>query len=192
MPDKLLIADDEPDIVDTLARCFAARGYEILRAHSGEEAVRQAGRAPDLILLDVNMPGLDGLEVCRRIRQHVACPIIFLTARVEEADKLRGFAAGGDDYVVKPFSLEELAARAGAPLRRGGHRGPPHAEIPQPGHRNRQDQYCRNQGLFVPSEASAHPAKSRFHLTHQSRFPLMDHSNFPHSGKSRIYFSRRL
>ena len=118
MPDKLLIADDEPDIVDTLARCFAARGYEILRAHSGEEAVRQAGRAPDLILLDVNMPGLDGLEVCRRIRQHVACPIIFLTARVEEADKLRGFAAGGDDYVVKPFSPSELAARVDAHLRR--------------------------------------------------------------------------
>ena len=123
MPDKLLIADDEPDIVDTLARCFAARGYEILRAHSGEDAVRQAGRAPDLILLDVNMPGLDGLEVCRRIRQHVACPIIFLTARVEEADKLRGFAAGGDDYVVKPFSLEELAARVDAHLRRERRRG---------------------------------------------------------------------
>ena len=109
MADKLLIADDEPDIVDTLARCFASRGYEIMRASSGEEAVRQAGRAPDLILLDVNMPDLDGLEVCRRIRQHVACPIIFLTARVEESDKLRGFAAGGDDYVVKPFSLDELA-----------------------------------------------------------------------------------
>ena len=74
MADKLLIADDEPDIVDTLARCFASRGYEIMRASSGEEAVRQAGRAPDLILLDVNMPDLDGLEVCRRIRQHVACP----------------------------------------------------------------------------------------------------------------------
>ena len=118
MPDKLLIADDEPDIVDTLARCFASRGYEILRASSGEEAVRQAGRAPDLILLDVNMPDLDGLEVCRRIRGHVSCPIIFLTARVEEADKLRGFAAGGDDYVVKPFSLDELTARVGAHLRR--------------------------------------------------------------------------
>ncbi len=118
MADKLLIADDEPDIVDTLARCFASRGYEIMRASSGEEAVRQAGRAPDLILLDVNMPDLDGLEVCRRIRQHVACPIIFLTARVEESDKLRGFAAGGDDYVVKPFSLDELAARVDAHLRR--------------------------------------------------------------------------
>lgn len=118
MPDKLLIADDEPDIVDTLARCFAARGYEILRAHSGEEAVRQAGRAPDLILLDVNMPGLDGLEVCRRIRQHVACPIIFLTARVEDADAIAGFAAGGDDYVTKPFSLEVLGARVRAQLAR--------------------------------------------------------------------------
>lgn len=118
MPDKLLIADDEPDIVETLARCFASRGYDILRAGSGEEAVRLAGRAPDLILLDVNMPDLDGLEVCRRIRRHVACPIIFLTARVEDSDKIRGFAAGGDDYVVKPFSLDELSARVEAHLRR--------------------------------------------------------------------------
>ena len=67
MPDKLLIADDEPDIVETLARCFASRGYDILRAGSGEEAVRMAGRAPDLILLDISMPDLDGLEVCRRL-----------------------------------------------------------------------------------------------------------------------------
>ena len=118
MPDKLLIADDEPDIVETLARCFASRGYDILRAGSGEEAVRMAGRAPDLILLDVSMPDLDGLEVCRRIRGHVACPIIFLTARVEDSDKIRGFAAGGDDYVVKPFSLDELSARVEAHLRR--------------------------------------------------------------------------
>lgn len=123
MADKLLIADDEPDIVDTLARCFSSRGYEIMRASSGEEAIRQAGRAPDLILLDVNMPDLDGLEVCRRIRQHVSCPIIFLTARVEESDKLRGFAAGGDDYVVKPFSIEELSARVDAHLRRERRRG---------------------------------------------------------------------
>ena len=72
MPDKLLIADDEPDIVDTLARCFAARGYEILRAHSGEEAVRQAGRAPDLILLDVNMPGL--VSDLQRLDLRGSCP----------------------------------------------------------------------------------------------------------------------
>ena len=110
MPDKLLIADDEPDIVDTLARCFASRGYEILRASSGEEAVRQAGRAPDLILLDVNMPDLDGLEVCRRIRGHVSCPIIFLTARVEEADKLRGFAAGGVLELYSQWRERDLLA----------------------------------------------------------------------------------
>jgi len=64
------------------------------------------------------MPGMDGLEVCRRIRDHISCPILFLTARVEEADKLRGFAAGGDDYIVKPFSLAELEARVQAHLRR--------------------------------------------------------------------------
>ena len=115
MPDKLLIADDEPDIVDTLARCFASRGYEILRASSGEEAVRQAGRAPDLILLDVNMPDLNGLEVCRRIRGHVSCPIIFLTARVEEADKLRGFAA---PEAVLTGVESRRASQARAPPRR--------------------------------------------------------------------------
>lgn len=118
MADKLLIADDEHDITDMLSRFFRERGYEVLCAYSGVEAVRMSGQRPDLILLDVGMPDIDGLEVCRLIREHVSCPIIFLTARVEESDKLRGFAAGADDYVVKPFSPSELAARVDAHLRR--------------------------------------------------------------------------
>ena len=118
MADKLLIADDEHDITDMLSRFFRERGYEVLCAYSGVEAVRMSGQRPDLILLDVGMPDIDGLEVCRLIREHVSCPIIFLTARVEESDKLRGFAAGADDYVVKPFSPSELAARGDAHLRR--------------------------------------------------------------------------
>ena len=118
MAEKLLIADDEQDIVTMLDSYFTRRGYLVLRAFSGGEAVRQAEKRPDAILLDVNMPDMDGLEVCRRIREYVSCPIIFLTARVEESDKIKGFAAGGDDYVVKPFSIDELGARVAAHLRR--------------------------------------------------------------------------
>lgn len=118
MSAKLLIADDEPDIVSMLRGFFESRGYLVLSAANGTEALKQAERQPDLILLDVAMPGCDGLEVCRRIRSYVSCPILFLTARVEDSDKVRGFAVGGDDYIVKPFSLAELEARVQAHLRR--------------------------------------------------------------------------
>lgn len=92
--------------------------YEILTACSGQEAVRKAQEQPDLILLDINMPGMDGLSVCRSIREHVRCPILFLTAHVESADQILGFQAGGDDYIVKHFDLKELNARVAAHLRR--------------------------------------------------------------------------
>ena len=114
----ILIADDEPDIVGMLKCFFEGKDYLVLTAENGREALNQAARNPDIILLDINMPGLDGLEVCRRIRDLVACPILFLTARIEDADKVNGFAAGGDDYIVKPFSLLELEARVQAHLRR--------------------------------------------------------------------------
>ena len=115
---KILIADDESDIVAMLGSFFESRGFCVLRASNGAEAVRQAEKKPDIILLDINMPGTDGLEVCRRIRDYISCPILFLTARIEEADKVKGFAVGGDDYIVKPFSLAELEARVQAHLRR--------------------------------------------------------------------------
>ncbi|MDO5336758.1 MAG: response regulator transcription factor [Eubacteriales bacterium] len=115
---KLLIVDDEEDIVEMLRSFFEPRGYLTLCAGNGEMALRQAEREPDIILLDINMPDMDGMEVCRRIRNFVSCPILFLTARIEEADKVQGFAAGGDDYIVKPFSLVELEARVAAHLRR--------------------------------------------------------------------------
>ena len=114
----ILIVDDEPDLVRMLADHFSMLGYLTLTAGNYDEAVRQAERLPDLIVLDVSMPGKDGLEVCRAIRDFVPCPILFLTARVEDADKLRGFAAGGDDYVAKPFSIDELEARVAAHIRR--------------------------------------------------------------------------
>lgn len=118
MNEKLLIVDDEQDIVGLLRDYFEINGYQVMTALDGSEALKQAARQPDLILLDVNMPGLDGLNVCKRIRDHVSCPILFLTARIEESDVLSGFKVGGDDYILKPFSLEALGARVAAHLRR--------------------------------------------------------------------------
>lgn len=118
METKLLIVDDEPDIVAMLASFFTGKGYQILTAQSGREALLRAEQSPDLILLDVSMPDLDGLAVCQAIRDHISCPILFLTARIEDTDKVRGFSAGGDDYILKPFSLVELEARVQAHLRR--------------------------------------------------------------------------
>ena len=118
MNTKILIADDEADIVSMLRSFFESKGYLVLSAVNGEETLKQVERQPDIILLDINMPGPDGIEVCKRIRDHISCPILFLTARIEDTDKLKGFAAGGDDYIVKPFSLMELEARVCAHLRR--------------------------------------------------------------------------
>lgn len=118
MKDTILIVDDELDIVKMLESYFCSKGYTVLTAANGADAIRQAERAPDIILLDINMPEIDGLAVCRRIRDFVSCPILFLTARIEESDKVKGFAVGGDDYIVKPFSLVELDARVKAHLRR--------------------------------------------------------------------------
>ena len=118
MNTKILIADDEADIVSMLRSFFENKGYFVFSAINGEEALEQAERQPDIILLDISMPGLDGLDVCKRIRDYVSCPILFLTARIEDSDKVKGFSVGGDDYIVKPFSLIELEARVCAHLRR--------------------------------------------------------------------------
>lgn len=123
MNTKILIADDEKDIVSMLGSFFETRGFTVLPALSGTQALKQVEKHPDIILLDINMPDLDGLEVCRRIRDHVSCPILFLTARIEDTDKVSGFAVGGDDYIVKPFSLIELEARVKAHLRRDARHG---------------------------------------------------------------------
>ena len=101
-----------------LSQFFQGKGYRILTATNGVETLKQVENNPDIILLDINMPGMDGLEVCQRIRDYVSCPILFLTARIEDADKVKGFSVGGDDYIVKPFSLVELEARVKAHLRR--------------------------------------------------------------------------
>lgn len=117
MNPKLLIVDDERGIVDMIQSYFQTQ-YDILTAYSGQEALKKVACKPDLILLDINMPGMDGLTVCQQIREHIACPILFLTARIESSDKIIGFQAGADDYIVKPFDLDELGARIAAHLRR--------------------------------------------------------------------------
>lgn len=118
MTQKLLIADDEIMLTQLLADHLTNNGYLTYTAYSSEEVISKLHIQPDLILLDINMPGMDGLELCKIIRDQVVCPIIFLTARVTEADKINGLQAGGDDYVTKPFSLQELTARIASHLRR--------------------------------------------------------------------------
>ena len=115
---SILVADDEKDVVSLLKDYLELKGYCVYTAYNGAQAIEQASKTPDLILLDVNMPEADGFEVCMRIRDHVSCPILFLTARIEDEDKIQGFAAGGDDYIIKPFSLEEIGARIAAHIRR--------------------------------------------------------------------------
>lgn len=115
---KLLVIDDDKDIRMMLKDYFQLMGYLVYLAESGQEALEKISEHPDLILLDINMPQLDGLEVCKRIRNQINVPILFLTAKIEEQDKINGFMAGGDDYILKPFSLEELSARIMAHLRR--------------------------------------------------------------------------
>lgn len=118
MPYKLLVVDDDKDICKMLKDYFELMGYLVYIARSGLEALEKISDSPDLILLDINMPELDGLEVCKRIRNQTNIPIVFLTAKIEEQDKINGLMAGGDDYIIKPFSMEELNARVMAHLRR--------------------------------------------------------------------------
>lgn len=115
---KILIADDEPAIIQLIRDYFEMQDYEVIEAANGFEVLEKLSLGPDLILLDVGMPMLDGFEVCERIRAHVSCPILFLTAKIEETDRIRGFLSGGDDYILKPFSIDELGARVAAHLRR--------------------------------------------------------------------------
>jgi len=115
---KILIIDDDRELLKMLKDFFEIRRYDVIIAEDGYKALKMAESNPDIILLDVNMPGLDGIEVCRRIREQVFCPILFLTARVEEEDRINGLLSGGDDYILKPFSLKELEARIVAHLKR--------------------------------------------------------------------------
>lgn len=115
---KILIIDDESAIRAMLKEYLEMENYLVFTAANAKSALDQIVYSPDLILLDINMPDMDGYEFCEKIRGYVTCPILFLTARAEECDQIRGFSSGGDDYVVKPFSMDELIARIAAHLRR--------------------------------------------------------------------------
>ena len=118
----VLIVEDEKNIVDILRFNLQREGYRTLEAYDGEDGLRQARSAnPDLILLDVMLPKMNGFDVCRRLREAGSnVPVIILTAREEEADKVLGLEIGADDYITKPFSMRELIARVGANIRRTG------------------------------------------------------------------------
>jgi DNA-binding response OmpR family regulator len=116
---KILVVDDEPRIVSVIESYLSQYGHEVITAFNGPDALALVEKAnPDLIVLDVMMPGMDGYEVLRRLRQQADTPVIFLTARVEEEDQVLGLELGADDYVVKPFRPRELVARIKAVLRR--------------------------------------------------------------------------
>ena len=117
---RILLVDDEAQIVDLLRSYLRRDGFEVDEAADGEAALAAAARMrPDLIILDLMLPKMDGREVCRRIRETANTPIIMLTARDEETDKLLGLELGADDYITKPFSPREVTARVRAVLRRG-------------------------------------------------------------------------
>jgi len=117
--DKVLIVEDELALLETLQYNLKRQGYEVFAARDGLHALDLARRErPDVILLDIMLPGLDGLEVCRILRAEMAAPILMLTARADEVDKVVGLEVGADDYMTKPFSMRELLARVKALLRR--------------------------------------------------------------------------
>jgi DNA-binding response OmpR family regulator len=115
----ILVVDDEVAIAEAVRARLENEGYLVVVAHDGPDAIRlHAEHTPDLVVLDLMLPGMDGLEVCQQIQRDSWTPVLMLTARTEEADKVAGFAVGADDYLTKPFSLRELAARVKAILRR--------------------------------------------------------------------------
>lgn len=116
---RILIVDDEPKYVYLMQLNLESRGYEVIIGRDGEQAVTlAAAESPDLIILDIMMPKLNGYQACERIRQFSRAPIIFLTAKAEEADKVSGLELGADDYITKPFGIPEFLARIKAALRR--------------------------------------------------------------------------
>lgn len=119
---KILIIDDEEMILSMMEKCLGEE-FSVYTAENAKKTLELLNVIPDIILLDINMPEMDGLELCQLIRGHISCPIIFLTARVTERDVIKGLSVGGDDYITKPFSMDELLARISAHLRREERKG---------------------------------------------------------------------
>lgn len=116
--ETILVIDDEKDLVMIIKYALEANGYNVLTAYNGFDGIEMSRKKPDLIILDIMMPDIDGFNVCNLIRDNVDCPILFLSAKDSEGDKIKGLAIGGDDYITKPFSLKELVSRVKAHLRR--------------------------------------------------------------------------
>jgi len=130
MTQRILVVDDEPWVVETVRKYLEQAHFEVLAAYDGTSALAQfTAHRPDLVILDWMLPGLDGISVATRIRQESGVPIIMLTARTDEEDRLSGFETGIDDYVVKPFSARELEARVRAVLRRSEDKEPSVLEV---------------------------------------------------------------
>jgi DNA-binding response OmpR family regulator len=130
MKKKILVVDDEPTLVATLKYNLEREGFHVITAGDGESGLSAArDKRPDLIVLDLLLPIMDGLEVCRVLRREMTTPILMLTAKTEEIDKVVGLELGADDYVTKPFSMRELLARVRALLRRAEAAPPPEAEV---------------------------------------------------------------
>ena len=118
---RILVVDDEPTLLATLRFNLEREGYEVITASDGGEAIALAENVrPDLVLLDLMLPGMHGFEICRALRKHTLIPIVILTARSDEVDRIVGLEVGADDYITKPFSMGELVARLRALLRRAG------------------------------------------------------------------------
>lgn len=143
---KIMIVDDEPDILDLLEKSLIMEGFlHIIKINNGLSAVSACKEIqPDMIILDVMLPGLDGYEVCKRIREFSHCPILFLSSKNDELDKILGLAVGGDDYVTKPFSPKEVAFRVKAQLRRAEYKQhPPKAQTLKVGALTIDPEGCR-------------------------------------------------
>lgn len=130
---RVLLVEDEPAIADALVYALETECFTVTHALTGTDALTAAARNPyDLAILDIGLPDITGLDVCRRLRETSPIPILFLTARDAEVDRILGLELGGDDYVTKPFSPREIVARVRAILRRGNHQLPAQSPAPQP------------------------------------------------------------
>lgn len=155
---KIMIVDDEPDILDLLEKSLMAEGnFTIIKAENGTSAVNACRENdPDAVILDIMLPDMDGYEVCKQIREFSLCPVLFLSAKDDELDKILGLAVGGDDYVTKPFSPKEVAYRIKAQLRRAGYiQNPLKNHILKIGNLEIDTEGCRVQKGGAPVELTA-------------------------------------
>jgi len=158
----ILVVDDDPHILEILEFSLTSAGFAIITASGGEEALALfREKAPALVVLDIGLPGRDGLWVCQRIREESQAPILFLSARDEEVDRVMGLTIGGDDYVTKPFSPRELTARVRAILRRGA----PAATLPSIDGQGGADKWRNGRLKLNPEAHTAHWEEQEVELT---------------------------